>query len=353
MTKEAEPAIDGHKLYLHPQRITQWMETGDCFPLHVEIGPVSACNHKCTFCALDFVSKGKSIDTEVMVHALKDMANHGVKSVMFCGTGEPTLHRDLGLFVQQAKEFGLDVSLTTNGVYLDRLKREQCLPYLSWIKFSIDAGSKEGHSLIHGTSPDDFERVLENIKESVRFKRENHLECTIGTQFVMIQQNSNELLRLIERLREIEPDYLSIKPYADHPKSSKRLALDVAGYDKIKKDLKGIKTPNFKILFREETIGRLMEEKTYPQCNGICFTTLLDSKGNLLPCNLFYEDPEFVYGNLYEHSFSDIWNGEKRKEVLKRIKERGISNCREACKCDAMNKYLNRLVSPLGHDNFP
>ena len=37
---KADTIIDGHKVHLHPKRVAEWLETGDCYPLDVEIGPM-------------------------------------------------------------------------------------------------------------------------------------------------------------------------------------------------------------------------------------------------------------------------------------------------------------------------
>ena len=47
--------FDGHKLAYHPIRLAQFTRTGDCFPLYAEISLVGSCNHRCLFCAYDFI----------------------------------------------------------------------------------------------------------------------------------------------------------------------------------------------------------------------------------------------------------------------------------------------------------
>ncbi len=375
MKKEVDSIIDGHKIHLHPHKSAGWKEINDCYPIHIEIGATSRCNQGCIFCALDFIDhRGVDINKDVMLRSLEDMAKpksqykitfeyedqtsiyyDRVKSVMFGGEGEPTLHKDLGLFIQRAKEYGLDVALTTNGVGFNKKLQEKCLPYLSWIKFSVDAGNSKTYSAIHKVTEKHFEILMENIYNSSEFKRKNNLDVVIGTQFLMIPQNSNnkEIVELVERLKQINPDYLSIKPYSDHPRSRKDLITEPKSYNELEKTVNTLKSNiNFRIDFRKLTINRINEGMVYNECEGLPFISLIDSKGNILPCNLFYGMKDFVYGNLYDSSFSEIWKSDKRKNVLSKLKNSGVEDCRRGCRCDAGNRYLERLKKPQLHDNF-
>lgn len=348
-----QPEVDNHKLMYHPDRVAEWKKKGDCYPVYVEIGPTNRCNHKCVFCALDWLEHGvHDIEKEVMISTLKDLSINGVESVMFAGEGEPLLHKDIGYFVQTANKQGMDVSITTNGVAFTESKREECLPYLKWIRFSVDAGTPESYARIHRTISTDFERVIKNIKDSVEYRNKNGLETTIGVQFLMVSQSIGEANKLANILKEIGADNLQIKPYSHHPDSSNDLLIDSGIYNQIEEGLMKFNSDKFKILFRRATIERLEEKVDYPKCYGLPFFALIDSKGNVLPCNLFYNNEEFTYGNLYKQSFSEIWEGDRRKEVLQKLDEQGVSECRKGCRLDVINRYLHRLKNPHPHDKF-
>ncbi|MFC1682216.1 radical SAM protein [Nanoarchaeota archaeon] len=345
--------VDNHKLIYHPERIDEWKRRQDCYPLYVEIGLTNACNHKCTFCALDFLENGTAlIDRDIMLKSLKEMSEKGVKSIMFGGEGESVLHKDICFFTQKAKEFGLDVSITTNGVHFSKDKIQQCLPFLSWIRFSVDSGSPENYSQIHGCPQEDFYKVIENIRECIKLKKENNLNIIIGVQFLAIPQNLGEAVKLARILKEIGADNLQIKPYSKHPSSINNLILDEGEYNQLEKPLMEFNDSNFKVLFRRATAQRIEQGIDYPECYGLPFFTLIDSKGNVLPCNLFYNNEEFTYGNLYKNSFSEIWEGIKRKEILEKLKLKGCEDCRHGCRLDAINRYLHRLKKPQLHDSF-
>ena len=343
-------AVDKHKLVFHPKRVAEWHEKGDCFPVYVEAGLTNACNHNCVFCALDFLENGaRFIDRDIMVSAIKDMGQRGVKSMMIAGEGESVLHKDIGLFSQTAKQSGMDVSITTNGVPFTTEKIRSCMPNLTWIRFSIDSGSPENYAQVHQCAPEDFNRVINNIQEAVEFKKQNNLKTTIGVQFLMIPPNKDEVIKLAHILKEVGADNLQVKPYSHHPQSKNDFSVDPLHHDKIEKELQQFNSDKFQVIFRKNTIERL-QDRPYDKCFGASFISLIDAMGNIFPCNLFYNSPEFVYGNLYEKSFSDIWRGDKRKQILEKLKVG--HDCRAACRLDVINRYLHRLKNPGLHENF-
>jgi len=343
-------SVDNHKLMYHPERVSEWKTKGDCYPVYVEAGLTNACNHNCVFCALDFLGNSANfISTPVMVDAIKHMASKGVKSIMFAGEGESVLHKDIGLFTQTAKNLGMDVSITTNGVPFTRKKIEQCMPNLTWIRFSVDSGSSENYAKIHGCNLEDFKTLTENLQEAVDFKRKNNLKTTIGVQFLMIPPNRNQATKLAEILREIGVDNLQVKPYSHHPNSKNDFSINPEEYNEIESELREFNTNEFKVLFRKQTI-EMLKDKPYNCCFGTSFIALVDAKGNVFPCNIFYNTPAFTYGNLYSQSFSEIWESDRRKEILKKITVN--EKCRSACRLEVINRYLNRLKNPDFHDNF-
>src|SRR3989338_8010506 len=94
--KKQKVQIEGHKLMYHVDEVSKWLKGEMVAPIYVEIGPINSCNHKCVFCALDYLkSRGSAISKDVLIANLKDMAEFGVKSIMFAGEGEPLLYHHL------------------------------------------------------------------------------------------------------------------------------------------------------------------------------------------------------------------------------------------------------------------
>ncbi len=348
--------IDNHKLIYHPGRVADWLEGKDIYPLYVEISPYGGCNHRCIFCALDYLKYEPShLDTKTLNSFLDEISAKGVKSIMFAGEGEPLLHKDISGLVMYAKSCGLDVSITTNGVLLSRDILNNILPRLSWLRISLNAGTKETYSSIHGTKAGDFDRVIRNIKEAVQIKKDKGFSCTIGIQFLLLNENCEEVTLLAEILKDIGADYLTIKPYSQHPSSINRLKsyLDYERFLSLEEKLKNYATEHFTIIFRKKTMSKIQEQRPYKKCLGLPFWSYLTSKGDLYACSAFLGDNRFCYGNIYQDSFEKIWKGEKRREIMKMMETKwNIENCREVCRLDEINRYLWNLKNPPQHVNF-
>ena len=110
-------AIDGHKLYWHLDRVSDWQKNRLIAPIYVEISPVSYCNHQCLFCGLDFAHEERaSLDADILMTKIEEMGRLGVKSIMFAGEGEPLLHPRMAEIASHTRNCGIDVSITTNGM---------------------------------------------------------------------------------------------------------------------------------------------------------------------------------------------------------------------------------------------
>lgn len=344
--------IDSHKLIYHPERVASWLKGKNIYPICIEVGPSGRCNHRCIFCAFNYLKyQGTFIDKDVLIGFLLQAATLGVKSIVYSGQGEPLLHKNMAELIKETKGLGLDVALSTNGVLFDETTALESLPSLTWLRFSLDAATRETYAKVHQSS--DFDTVIQNIIEAVRIKREVSCACTIGVQFLLLPENQHETIQSAAMMRDIGVDYLTIKPFSKHPLSS--VTMDKAiYYDELpERELQQFASDNFRVIFRRHAIEKLRENRPYEQCLGLPFMTDIDDRGDMYTCNAFAGDKNFCYGNIYQNSFSEIWGGQQRRDALDRIAKMGVSQCRENCRLDEINRYLWSLKHrQIPHLNF-
>ncbi len=349
--------IDSHKLHFHPRRVADWLADDLIAPLYMEISPSGACNHRCVFCGLDFMGyKARFLPTDIVRQRLTELGEMGLKSLMFAGEGEPLLHRDICDMAEHARACGIDLAFTTNGVLLREDKIQRLLPVTEWIKVSCNAGSAATYAAIHRTREADFEQVFRNLAMAVALRRRDGLGCVLGLQALLLPENRGEMVDLALRCRDLGLDYLVIKPYSQHPQGDSRRYQDISyqAENALEEALADLNTPTFHVVYRAETMQRWdTGEREYCRCLALPFWSYIDAGGNVWGCSVYLGDERFLYGNILEQSFREIWQGERRRASLRFVEqELDPSTCRLNCRMDKINAYLWGLRHPPAHVNF-
>ncbi|MDP2168198.1 MAG: radical SAM protein [Thermodesulfovibrionales bacterium] len=349
--------IDSHKLIYHVGRVNDWLEGKLIYPIYMEISPSGICNHRCTFCGLDFMEyQNRQLDAGILKERLSEMGSLGLKSVMYAGEGEPFLHRQMVEIIGHTKKSGIDAALTTNGVLMKESVSEKILGDVEWIKVSINAGTSETYAKIHRTKPADFDRVIKNMAAAARIKREAGHRCALGMQLILLPENKDEVVTLAKTARDIGMDYLVIKPYSQHLLSKTRKYEGVKYKDSLHlaDELKKVGDDNFRVIFRARAMLKWDEGmRNYKRCLALPFWSYLDAGGNVWGCSVYLGDERFLYGNIYESTFREIWEGERRKKSIEWAEKKlNPARCRVNCRMDEINRYLWELKNPPEHVNF-
>jgi len=349
--------IDSHKLLYHPDRVARWNAGENIYPLYMEISPSGSCNHRCTFCALDFMEYQKRfLDTATLKARLTEMGRLGLKSVMYAGEGEPFLHKDMAEITRHGKSAGIDQAFTTNATLMTPKISEQILGVTSWIKVSCNAGTPESYAAIHRTKAAHFGMVLKNLEAAVEIRRANGYACTLGMQILLLPEVWGEVAQLARTARDIGLDYLVVKPYSQHPQSHTDgyKDTDYQDIDALAEELEAVRTENFQPILRRNTIHKWQQkERSYKRCLGLPFWSYMDAGGNIWGCSMFLNDERFRYGNIHEQGFQEIWEGGKRAKALDWFQtEFDPAQCRINCRIDEINRYLWELKNPSPHVNF-
>ncbi|NOZ69050.1 MAG: radical SAM protein [Deferribacteres bacterium] len=351
--------IDGHKLLWHLDRVSEWQAKRVITPVYIEVSPVSFCNHRCIFCGIDFAREtGLRLDREIFCHSIWEMGRAGVRSIMFAGEGEPLLHKDLPEFIRIARDSGIDVSLTTNGTAGDYDLWKDTLPYLTWIRFSVDAGTSRIYARVHNVPESFFEKTLGSIEQAVRIKKNHALDVTVGVQFLIIEENLCDIENAVRLFSGLGADYISLKPYSLHPQMLNRretryTAETIRYIDKIVAEYG--KDSDTDIIFRKEALRKYMDGvRMFRHCCALPFWGYISSSGEFYTCSVFIGDERFRTGNIYENGIKDIFFGEKRRQSIRYGEEElpVEEECRLNCRMARINEFLELIESRPEHVNF-
>lgn len=341
--------IDSHKLHFHPGRVADWLAGKNIAPIYMEVSPSGACNHRCRFCGMNFMGyKPRFLPADVFCSRLEEMGQSGVKAIMYAGEGEPFLNKEMGRIAAATKTAGIDVAFTTNAVLLHKQNAEAVLPVTTWIKVSCNAGTRETYAHVHGTRAEDFDKVMCNMAEAVKLRKELGNTCTLGFQMVLLPENKNEAVELAQRARDLGTDYLVIKPYAVHRQSTKDeyLSLTYDNCQPLAEKLEEFNTTDFSVIFRHEAMQRLEAPAPYGACLALPFWGYIDSGGSVWGCLRHIGEDAFNYGNVLEMAFETILHQRSLP------KDFSIDDCHVDCRMDTINAYLWSIAHPGTHVNF-
>ncbi len=236
------------------------------------------------------------------------------------------------------------MALTTNGVLLKPALSERLLAEASWIKVSIDAGTARTYAAVHGTKAADFDTVLHNLEAAATLRVRHGYACTLGAQALLLPENAAEMALLAQTCRDLGLDYLVIKPYSQHPQgiSHDYSAVQYQEFMGLGARLEQLATPTFRPIFRFQTMQRHDAAlRRYERCLALPFWSYVDASGDVWGCSVFLGKETFHYGSLYENTFSEIWQGQQRKQSLKWCSENlDTTACRISCRMDDINAYL-------------
>jgi cyclic pyranopterin phosphate synthase len=133
----------------------------------LRISVTDRCNFRCTYCmpleGVAWLPKHELLTFEELTRVLAIFVRLGVSSLKVTG-GEPLVRADLPVLIRMFREVGpdLDISLTTNGVLLDRLAAP--LAEAGIDRATISCDSLLRHRFAEMTRRDALDRVLAGIR---------------------------------------------------------------------------------------------------------------------------------------------------------------------------------------------
>ena len=138
----------------------------------VRVSVTDKCNFRCRYCmpaeGLEWLPRDEVLSFEEIARLVRVLSEMGVDEVRLTG-GEPLVRRDLPVLVSLLAEIpGVrDLSLTTNGVLLDRLAGPLVEAGLTRLNVSLDSLSHVRFAEI--TRRDALDRVLAGLEEAERY----------------------------------------------------------------------------------------------------------------------------------------------------------------------------------------
>ncbi len=276
-------------------------------PYHIYAETTNACMLDCVFCT-DREKRGKigRMKFEVWKIFADQLAKYKVLSpIVMIGRGEPTCHTDLVEFVRYGSSVGLNCSIITNGVILDKKRSKELLDAgIKKIQFSFHSHSKE--SYIAQTRHDYYDQVKQNIHDLVELNDKMGKPCWINVMSVENSYNKHESEGFL-KYWEKHVDHCFVTPL-----------YSVQGQSRMADEA------------NDTTFSQAEEGIVYPGCVNpwIFFGIRLD--GDAVVCPYDFTGRHIV-GNIMEGDFDlmEMWNNDKVQSLRK---------CHTTCNFDYADK---------------
>lgn len=344
---QMEAKIGGSKLIDNIHPLQRWIASHNPGPLVVEVSASYGCNHNCMHCGFQQLSpysrKRHFLDPAVFKKFLCDFKTLGGLEIYFAGNGEPLLNRSLPEWIKYGKEIGLNMTVSTNGVLLGKTKIRSILPYVKWIRFSVNGGDRETYVKAHRCHEQDFDKLVRNLESAVKYRNYNELTTNLIIQFLIYELNWKSIRGILDIHKRIGTDLLIFRNVAveDGKKSDQiRYIMDRL------KEMEGEE----KVEIRWDTFKEMDDELTWDKCYGINFRTNMDDKGNLFTCyRHLYKNS--IYGNIHNKSFIEIWQSSYKRELFSIIEQgREIPICKKWCQAIYDNLFIRDHLNALSKE---
>ena len=231
-TSEGNLILDSHKVSYHYDRVEAWENGEKIAPVSVDMALTRACGAMCSLlCNGSGATRRANIKSTEALNLLDDFAEIGIKAVSLVSVGESTLSNAYVPFIQHASNIGIDVGNATNGWEFEKEKVDQILPHMTWIRFTVGAGTPEGYAKIMFKSKDHtevFDRAIKNIRYAVELKEKLNLGVTLGIQMVLTDFK-DEIIPFAKLAVDLGVDYGVIKHCSDDELGT--LGIDYSKYE--------------------------------------------------------------------------------------------------------------------------
>lgn len=257
---------------------------------YLRVSVTSECNLKCFYCAAGSLPTEKLLDFKEISTIISAAAEIGISKIRLTG-GEPLLRENLPKLIKQITNIsGInEVSLTTNGHFLDRFAGELKSVGLHRLNISLDSLNPEVYEKITGGG---LEKVLKGIFVAKKYFKNIRINTVVlkgindneADDFIQFGEKNNLTIRFLELM----PNKFQSTFYVDckrHFLSNENLISQLQKkyvLTRVPREKKSDSAEWFTINNNTQMIG-FISPVSKPFCSA-CNRIRLTAAGKLIPC---------------------------------------------------------------------
>jgi len=248
------------------------------------------CNLRCPTCLYslggDKFFGNNFMDRDDFREVLK---KHGRKAeIIFLTGGEPLRHPYFGDFIDIAKDYGLKVKTSTNGILINA--NSEAIKKLDDINVSLDAWDHNSFKKYRGGSEEQWGDIVSGI---FCLKKNN---INFSLSFLLSRENAKSVECMLATARALKPTTVHLHNINPHD------SMDVLPLTVHCKELSFIKEVTERTDYNFDiVISHIFDESTNEFWSRGCvqpwYYLCWDSMGNISPCCHLNHDP--YYGNIF------------------------------------------------------
>jgi len=338
---------DKIKLIFHRDRFSNFLIGTEekIIPITFEVWPSLSCNARCPLCTYSLndarVIADKSdelflADLENYKLIFEDFASVGVRSLVFTGGGEPTLHPHITEMTSYSNKIKLEWGMFTHGLNLNvKMIHELLDSNPRFVRISVNAGSARAHHLEYRISSNSYEKVKENVIMASRISMEYQKVIGLGyalngktsdaelegiKKFVTeVMNKSKGGLRFVAFRPKVVYYYERGKPRRKQPAANNLSDLAERIQEKIIEPLAKRFGKSLRLDHKQAMFNRLVTIDSSIPAFGNGWTGQIDHRGNGYILSELNGSPwkNSCYGRFNGSNFSEIWNSNKRRDLSK------------------------------------
>ena len=200
-------------------------------PISINLDLTTSCNYACNHCVdMKILNNGIRFELDELKKSLINLIEHGLKSVIIIGGGEPTVSPFFPEIIELLKKNKVQIGIVTNGSRPEVIMKSISLfTKGDWIRYSLDSSSNELFKKMHLPKKKsvNLKWICENVAELSKLNRDVSLGFSFiivwekcNTNDLQINENIHEMVSATKLAKEHNFDYISFKPFLDREENS-------------------------------------------------------------------------------------------------------------------------------------
>lgn len=344
------------KIAWFPEKLASFRDGKIAAPIYVRVKPHNSCSHGCHWCVYstgfrehdapghlvshmhEDMRETDSIPSEKMFEVLEDFRAMGVRAVTYTGGGEPLQHPDIIAFAERTLDYGIDLSLITNGQMLQK-RRGAVFGNAKWVRVSMDYQNGEQIHHSRNIPPQCFDIIMRNIEEFAKLKSPT---CDLGVNYIVTKDNYVGLADFIGVLKDAGVENVRVSPVW----TPDFLAYHRPIEEKVKEEIelaKELNDDSFSVYSSYDLESPAHSPvRNHHKCFFMQMVPVVGADQLIYACHNKAYDATGVIGSIKNQRFKDLWYSDEAKRVFDGLDAMVV--CKHQCANHAKNDVIYQLL---------